>query len=159
MKSIDSSIYSAQISSKTPQYSGLEKGDKLELTSVITKQFGDNNVTTIVYKKQADGQRIRFSVNMLEKMDIADGKSMTEECEDDASRVELARTITIDAVNDTKDYGIRDYVGFDEAFATAKKDWKNMTAELYNQVRESEPKASAKPIQSYEVSVSHDIKA
>ena len=92
-------------------------------------------------------------------MDIADGKSMTEECEDDSTRVELARTIMIDEVKDTKDYGIRDYVGFDEAFATAKKDWTNMTPELYNQVRESEPKASAKPIQAYEVSVSHDIKA
>jgi len=159
MKSIDSSIYSAQISSKTPQYSGLEQGDKLELTSVITKQFGDNNVTTIVYKKQADGQRIRFSVNMLEKMTIADGKSMTEESDDDANRIELARTITIDEVNETEDYGIRDYVGFDAAFETAKKDWKLMTAELYNQVRESEPKATAKAIQTYGVSVSHDIKA
>tara|TARA_R110002111_G_scaffold219582_1_gene281683 strand:- start:42 stop:521 length:480 start_codon:yes stop_codon:yes gene_type:complete len=159
MKSIESSIYSAQISSKTPQYSGLEKGDKLELMDVNTKEFGNNNITTIVYKKQADGQRIRFSVNMLEKMDIADGKSITEESDDDATRVELARTITIDAVKDTKDYGIRDYTGFDAAFETAKKDWTNMTAELYNEVRESAPKATAQPIQAYEVSVSHDIKA
>tara|TARA_R110000796_G_scaffold38007_4_gene96004 strand:- start:2076 stop:2558 length:483 start_codon:yes stop_codon:yes gene_type:complete len=151
---VNKEVYMNQLPSVALNNADLKINDELTFVSQTTKEEeGRRPYTTLTYMRKADNKRIRLSLSVLDGMTNADEASET--LPEETGHVRLPDSFTINKADDTDRYSIRDYVGFDAAFETAKKDWNQFSMDLRDEVLATATKATAKPIQQYTITVNH----